>query len=129
MTSGKIGHLENDWSDGMSDEANQDLPSFEDEPSPEASALHIIDPMDADPEAEVQHVEVSDAIPHDYTDDEPDPANEACECAHPSCHCQVTDSEFCSAECQSLEKTESESCECSHTGCEHEIELNGLGEI
>ncbi len=117
------------WSDGMSDEANEDLPSFEDEESPEESALHIIDPMDENPDAEGQHTEQSDAIPHDFSDDEPDSTKEATECAHPSCHCQVTNNEYCCSACEGIEKMEQESCDCTHSGCDNEIELQGLQEM
>ena len=93
MTPGKIDNDNNGWSDGMSDKANEDLPFFEDETSPEESALHIIDPMDDNPESEEQHMETSDTVPYDSAQ-ETIQSDESLECAHPSCHCQVTDQDF-----------------------------------
>lgn len=128
MTPGKIDNDNNGWSDGMSDEANEELPFFEDETSPEENALHIIDPMDDNPDSESQHVEPSDAVPYDL-EQEADLTVETAACAHPSCRCQVTDQDFCSDDCENPEKMESESCQCNHNGCEHQIELMGLSEI
>ncbi len=131
MLPGKLGNDENDWSDGMADEANDDLPYIENEVAPEELALHVIDPMDENPDSEGQHTERSDAIPHDMAYDEQNAAGETLECAHPSCHCQVSQSEFCSGNCESLEIMESNTCNCTHTGCDSESgnELVGLQEI
>ena len=131
MLPGKIGNEENEWSDGMSDEANEDLPFFEDEIAPEEIALHIIDPMDDNPDAEAQHTQRSDAIPHDMIYDEPDPTFEGQECAHPSCHCLVSQNDFCSGNCENVEDLEAQMCNCSHTGCDSsgDNELVGLQQI
>ncbi|MBP7860402.1 hypothetical protein KA183_01865 [bacterium] len=128
---GKLGNDDNEWSDGMDDEANEDLPFIENETAPEELALHIIDPMDENPDAESQHTERSDAIPHDMAYDEQNASGETQECAHPSCHCQVSQSEFCSGNCESPDTMESSSCNCTHVGCESEMEneLVGLQEI
>jgi len=131
MLPGKIGNEDNEWSDGMTDEANEDLPFIENEIAPEEIALHIIDPMDENPDSEGQHTERSDAIPHDMAYDEPNATYETKECAHPSCHCQVAQSEFCSGDCESVEMLETKTCNCTHSGCDSEVEseLVGLQEI
>ena len=131
MLPGKIGNDDNEWSEGMNDEANEDLPFFEDEVAPEEIALHIIDPMDENPDSEAQHTLKSDAIPHDAVFDEENSTYETQECSHPSCHCQVTESDFCSIDCEGLETLESQSCQCLHPGCDDDSgnELVGLKEI
>jgi len=131
MLPGKIGNDDNEWSDGMNDEANEDLPFFENEIAPEETALHIIDPMDENLDSEAQHTLKSDAIPHDAVFDEENSTYETQECAHPSCQCQVTESDFCSSDCEGLETLESQSCQCFHPGCDDDNsdELVGLKEI
>lgn len=130
MLPGKIGNDENEWSDGMNDEANEDLPFLEDEVAPEEIALHIIDPMDDNPDAEAQHTQRSDAIPNDMNYAAADPTFDGQECAHPSCHCLVSQNDFCSGDCENVEALESQTCHCSHVGCENgQDELLGLQEI
>jgi hypothetical protein len=38
-------------------------------------------------------------------------------CAHPVCSCQVTEGEYCSVECETMEKMPDVDCTCPHASC------------
>ncbi|MGB2627444.1 MAG: hypothetical protein WAK20_11700 [Candidatus Acidiferrum sp.] len=43
-------------------------------------------------------------------------------CAHPNCSCRVTKGNYCSIECEAMEKTPDIECTCGHPGCKGEID-------
>lgn len=46
-------------------------------------------------------------------------------CAHPICTCQVTQGNYCSIECEAMEKMSDVNCACTHTACEGRTEARG----
>jgi hypothetical protein len=44
-------------------------------------------------------------------------AENAKKCAHPICSCATTSGEYCSTECEAMEKTPDIDCLCNHAGC------------
>src|SRR5580692_3865154 len=49
--------------------------------------------------------------------EEPMAANESKKCAHPVCTCQVTLEEYCSPQCEAMEKIPDVDCKCPHSIC------------
>ena len=43
-------------------------------------------------------------------------------CAHPCCSCAVTNGQYCSVECETMEKMPDIECHCGHFGCKGEID-------
>jgi metallothionein len=42
-------------------------------------------------------------------------------CAHPNCSC-MTKEQYCSTQCEAMEKTPDINCTCEHPGCKGKIE-------
>jgi metallothionein len=43
-------------------------------------------------------------------------------CAHPVCSCMITTGEYCSVECETMEKMPDIACHCGHAGCKGETD-------
>jgi hypothetical protein len=43
-------------------------------------------------------------------------------CAHPVCSCIVTSGNYCSTQCEAMEKTPDIDCTCGHPACKGRIE-------
>ena len=41
----------------------------------------------------------------------------AAKCAHPVCSCMTTSGNFCSVECETMEKIPDIDCRCAHSDC------------
>jgi hypothetical protein len=43
-------------------------------------------------------------------------------CAHPNCSCLVTEGDYCSIECETMEDTPDIECTCLHAGCKGAVD-------
>lgn len=44
-------------------------------------------------------------------------------CAHPICSCLTTSGEYCSTQCETMERMADIDCSCGHAGCKGETQF------